>query len=82
MAQISELQRQLDGKNSELVQLVNKESQLQATFARLVGDDANEKMETMKKQLDGFAMKKELLLTKMSFIEDEITKKRKEAGIL
>lgn len=83
LAQINELQKHLDAKNAELVQLVDKESQLQATIERAEdGDPKMQKQEgIVKQQLGGFAMKRELLLKRIAFIEGDISRKRKEAGI-
>lgn len=36
----------------------------------------------VKSQLDGFTTKKELLAKRIAFIENEISKKKKEAGVL
>lgn len=36
----------------------------------------------VKNQLDGLTIKKELLAKRIAFIEEEITKKKKEAGLL
>lgn len=36
----------------------------------------------VKNQLDGLTVKKELLAKRIAFIEEEISKKKKEAGLL
>lgn len=85
LAQINELQRHFDSKNIELVQLVEKETQLLAATSR--SEEVDPKMKEQEdivkqQQLSGFAMKKDLLLKKIAFIEEDILKKRKEAGIV
>ena len=57
--------------------MVNRESELLASVSE--GQRLNKDL--VKNQLDGFTMKKELLAKKIAFIEDEITKKKKEAGL-
>ena len=57
--------------------MVNRESELLA----LVSEEQRLNKDLVKNQLDGFTMKKELLAKKIAFIEDEITKKKKEAGL-
>lgn len=61
--------------------MADRESQLLLSVSeeKQIGDDQRN---LVKNQLDGFAMKKELLAKKIAFIEDEITKKKKEAGLL
>ena len=84
LAQINELQRHFDSKNIELVQLVEKETQLLAATSRSeeVDPKMKEQEDIVKQQLSGLAMKKDLLLKKIAFIEEDILKKRKEAGIV
>lgn len=57
--------------------MVNRESELLAS----VSEEQQLNKDLVKNQLDGFAMKKELLTKKIAFIEDEIAKKKKEAGL-
>ena len=85
LAQINELQKHLDAKNAELVQLVDKESQLLEAASSRSEDgvetkDKNQE-DIIQQQLSGFAMKRELLLKKIAFIEGDISRKKKEAGI-
>jgi hypothetical protein len=57
--------------------VVNRESELLTA----VSEEGQSNKDLIKNQLDGFAMKKELLTKKIAFIEDEINKKKKEAGL-
>jgi hypothetical protein len=47
-----------------------------------VSEEQQSNEDLIKNQLDGFTLKKELLAKKIAFIEDEINKKKKEAGLL
>ena len=78
LAQLNELQRHIDAKNAELVQVIDRESQL--LFA--ISEKQQLNKDLVKNQLDGFTTKKELLTKKIAFIDDEISKKKKEAGLL
>ena len=80
LAQLNELQKQLDNKNAELVQVVEKESQLRSVCDE--GELDVHQRSLKNAQLGGFTMKKEMLLKKITFLEDEISKKKKEAGLL
>ena len=57
--------------------MVNRESELLTA----VSEEGQSNKDLIKNQLDGFTMKKELLTKKIAFIEDEINKKKKEAGL-
>jgi uncharacterized protein YoxC len=57
--------------------VVNRESELLTA----VSEEGQSNKDLIKNQLDGFTMKKELLTKKIAFIEDEINKKKKEAGL-
>ena len=82
LAQINELQKHLDAKNAELVQLVDKESQLLEAASSRSEDEVETKNKNqediIQQQLSGFAMKRELLLKKIAFIEGDISRKKKE----
>ncbi len=58
--------------------MVNRESELLMS----VSEEQQSNEDLIKNQLDGFTLKKELLAKKIAFIEDEINKKKKEAGLL
>lgn len=82
--QINDFKGRVDTLNTELAQVLKTESDLNSSVGEMERDDSvsEERLETMRQQLVNTEQRKDNLLMKVDYVEEQIAKKTKELKAL
>ena len=82
--QINDLERRVDSLNTELAQVLKTESDLNVTVNEMEQDSniPEERLQILREQLTSTEQRKDNLLMKVDYLEEEIVKKTKELKAL
>ena len=82
--QINDLEGRVDSLNSELAQVLKTESDLNFTINEMENDSniSDDRLQVLRQQLNSAEQRKDNLLNKVDYLEEEINKKSKELKAL
>lgn len=82
--QINDLEGRVDSLNSELAQVLKTESDLNFTINEMEKDSniSDDRLQVLRQQLNSAEQRKDNLLNKVDYLEEEIRKKNKELKAL
>ena len=82
--QINDLEGRVDSLNSELAQVLKTESDLNFTINEMEKDSniSDDRLQVLQQQLNSAEQRKDNLLNKVDYLEEEINKKSKELKAL